>query len=84
MKITKYTDLLLMISDVWEGLEEKVLRLRHPHFKGTDWYFVPPGSFHPTEFLKDEPLLWKYVNNGEITWETLEERMKELQKNLHV
>lgn len=62
-----------------EGNEEKVLRLRHPHFKGTDWYFVPPGSVYPIEFLKDEPLFWKYVNNGDITWQTLEDRVKENQ-----
>lgn len=79
MKITKYEDLLLMILEVWEEESQRVLRLRHPHFKGTDWYFVPPGSFDASEFLKDEPYFWGAVQKGEITWETLEKNSKELQ-----
>ena len=80
MKITKYEDLLLMILDVWEEGEQKALRLRHPHFKGTDWYFVPPGSFNAYEFLKDEPYFWGCVKRGEITWDILENRVRGLQE----
>lgn len=79
MKIIKYKDLILMIADVWKEGNQKVLRLRHPHFKGIDWYFVPLNSFNASEFLKDEPYFWKCVNRRELTWEILEERMKELQ-----
>ena len=69
-----------MILEVWEERKQKALRLRHPHFKGTNWYFIPPGSFDASKFLKDEPYFWGCIKRGEITWETLEKRSKELQE----